>query len=107
MDEPESDNTPEDEADVRERMDGLAAKLVAQGLHSTVQVVRRECYIAATLHRPGHKNIDLVIDADGYTELRYWADLAASPEQTVSVILRALAAITGTELSQSERPPPT
>lgn len=103
----ESDSAPEDEADVRGRMDALAEQLAAKGLQTTVHVTHRVFDITATLRQPERKDIDVVIDEDGYTELRYWADPAASPEQSVAVIIRALAAITGTEPSQSGRPPPT
>jgi hypothetical protein len=107
MSKPESDAAPEEAPEVRERMDALAAKLAAQGLHTTVQVIRREPYITAAVHRVGSKDIEVVIDPDGYTELRYWADPAAGSEQAVAVIGRVLAAITGTDTNQSGDPPPT
>lgn len=88
-------------------MDRLAEQLVASGLQARVHQIRREFYITATLHASGRKDIEVVIDEDGYTELRYWADRAASAEQTTDVIDRALAAITATPPSQSERLPPT
>ena len=32
----------------------------------------------ATLRVPGQREIEVVIDEDGYTELRYWASLSAT-----------------------------
>lgn len=105
MAKPGSD-APAKAPEVRERMDALAAKLAAQGLHATVQVIGREPYIMAAVHRVGGKDIEVVIDPDGYTELRYWADPAASCGQAVAVIGRVVAVITGTASSELERPPP-
>ncbi len=50
--------------------------------------------VTATLDRPGVKASEVIVDEDGYVELRYWNPPTATPEQITSVIVRALAAIT-------------
>ena len=47
----------------------------------------------ATLRRPGQREVEVAIDADGYTELRYWASLEIAPTHTVATITSALAVI--------------
>jgi phage-related protein len=102
-----SERSAEDESDVRWRMGGLAEQLTASGLQATVHETHHVFDITATLQQPERKDVDVVIDEDGYTEVRYWADPAASPEETVAVIVRTLAVITGTELAQPKRRPST
>ncbi len=45
------------------------------------------------LRQPGQRKIEAVIDADGYTELRYWSSLNITPAQTVATITSAMALI--------------
>jgi hypothetical protein len=45
----------------------------------------------------------VIVDDDGYVELRYWNQPGASAQQTATVIVRALAAITA---AQRIQPPP-
>src|SRR5215472_15014278 len=47
----------------------------------------------ATLRQPGQREIEVAIDADGYTELRYWASPDVTPTHTVATITSALAVI--------------
>ena len=59
-------------------------------LHNTQGVLD----ITATMHQPGSKEIDVVVDEDSYVEIRYWSDPAATPAQLVGIISRALITIT-------------
>src|SRR5262245_11205356 len=49
--------------------------------------------LTAKLHQPGQRELGVVIDADGYTELRYRASVNVTPAQTVATITSALAII--------------
>ena len=106
MNDREPDSVAEDKAAIRTRMDALAKELTANGLPATMHVTYGVFDISVTLHQPGQKDINIVIDEDGYTELRYWADSPACPEQTVTVVCHALAAVTGTASGQSQRTSP-
>jgi hypothetical protein len=49
--------------------------------------------VTATLDRPGTRASEVIVDEDGYFELRYWNQPSATPEQITTVVVRALAAI--------------
>ena len=74
-------------------MRAVAAGLDAGGLVTQVNQTRGVLDITATLDRPGTKPAEVVVDEDGYVELRYWNRPGATPEQVTTVILRALATI--------------
>jgi hypothetical protein len=74
-------------------MRAIATGLTAAGLTADVNVTRGVLDITATLQRPGGKPAEVVVDEDGYIELRYWNRPGATPEQISAVIVRALAAI--------------
>jgi hypothetical protein len=74
-------------------MRAIAAGLDAGGLVAQVNQTRGVLDITATLDRPGSKPAEVVVDEDGYVELRYWNCPGATPEQVTTVILRALATI--------------
>src|SRR5262249_29516451 len=47
----------------------------------------------AILRPPGQRDIEVIVDEDGYTELRYRANESTTPTTAVAAIARALAAI--------------
>jgi hypothetical protein len=75
------------------RMRAIAAGLTAAGLTAQLHDTRGVLDITASLHRPGHKHAVVVVDDDGYVELRYWNHPGATPDQVTAVITRALAAV--------------
>ena len=77
------------------QMRAIAAELTAAGLNAHVHQASEVLDITATLSRAGRKDSHVIIDEDGYVELRYWNDPAATPAQIAVTITRALAAITG------------
>jgi hypothetical protein len=79
--------------ETEQRMRAIAAALAAGGLVAEVNQTRGVFDITATLERPGSKPTEVVVDEDGYVELRYWNRPGATPEQVTTVILRALATI--------------
>jgi hypothetical protein len=74
-------------------MRAIAAGLDAAGLDARVHDTCGVLDVTATLHRPGCKEIDVVVDEDGYVELRYWSAPGDTPAQVTATIGRALAAI--------------
>jgi hypothetical protein len=80
---------PVNDPAVAERMRATAAGLTSAGftvhLHNTKGVLD----IAAVYRRPGGRDIKVIIDEDGYAEIRYWNSPAAPPGD-VTGLIRAL-----------------
>jgi hypothetical protein len=72
----------------------VAAQLSAAGLVSAVQGTSAGLELTATSHRPGRREIEVVVDEDGYAELRWWAAPGATPADVAAVITRAIASVT-------------
>ncbi len=88
---------PHDEpapADTTARMHAIAAGLAAAGLAARLHDTRGTLDITAVARRPGRRRTAIIVDDDGYVELRYWNDPAATPAQITATITRALTAIT-------------
>jgi hypothetical protein len=75
------------------RLHEIAAGLAAIGLVAHLHRTRAGTDLTATLHRPGHREVEVVLDEDGYTELRYWASLSSPPAIVVTAIANALDAL--------------
>lgn len=88
-------SSPDDPDSTAGRMAAIAAGLQAAGLDARVHETSGVLDITATLHTAGSKDIALIVDEDGYIELRWWSAPGAAPAQTTATIRRALAAITG------------
>jgi hypothetical protein len=89
--------------DATARMHAIAAALTAAGLTTQVHLTRGVLDMTATWERPDAKAAEVIVDDDGYAEIRYWNHPWAAPPQVATVIVRALAAITATQRTQ---PPP-
>ena len=76
-----------------QRMRAIAAGLTDAGLDTCLNETRGVLDVTATLDRPGAKASEVIVDEDGYVELRYWNQPGATPEQMTLVVVRALAAI--------------
>jgi hypothetical protein len=96
-------STPAPDPDTAARMHAVAAALTTAGLTAHVHLTRGVLDVTATWERTGGKAAEVIVDDDGYTELRYWNHPWATPAQVAAVIVRALAAITA---SQRTQPPP-
>ena len=79
--------------DAADRLRAIGAGLAAAGLAARLHESPAETDLTATLRRPGQREIEVVVDEDGYTELRYWASLDVPPAHAVATITGALAAI--------------
>jgi hypothetical protein len=75
------------------RMRAIAAGLTAAGLDVCLNETRGVLDVTATLDRPGAKTSEVVVDEDGYVELRYWNQPGVTPERITLVVVRALVAI--------------
>jgi hypothetical protein len=75
-------------------MHATAAALAATGLDAKVHSTRGVLDITASLHQSAGRSVEVIVDEDGYAEIRYWNAPGAPPAQVVAVITAALAAIT-------------
>ena len=89
--------------DFAARMRAIAAALTAAGLKARVNRTGRLLDVTATWERPDGRAAEVIVDDDGYVEVRYWNHPWATPAQVAVVIVRALAEITATQRTQ---PPP-
>lgn len=78
-----------------ERMDAIAAGLSAAGLAALVNQNRGAVDVTATVRPTGHREIEVTVDDDGYTQIVYWNRPEATPEQVTAIITGVLAVITG------------
>ena len=62
---------------------------------AALNVTRETPDITARLPQPGGRDITIIIDDDGYIELRFWASPGATPSQTATTLTRAISVITG------------
>jgi hypothetical protein len=76
------------------RMRAIADALSAAGLAVTISQTRTAVEVVATLYTEGRREIEAVIDEDGYSELRFWHQPDATPAQMSATITRGLDAIT-------------
>lgn len=80
--------------DAADRLWAIADELSAAGLTTHLRCTRGVLDLSATMYRSGHRETDVIVDEDGYTELHYWADPAATPAQVAYAITTALTAVT-------------
>ena len=76
------------------RMWAIADELSLAGIATHLHRTRGVLDLTATMRQPGHRETDVVVDQDGYTELHYWADPDATPAEVAYAITSALAAVT-------------
>jgi serine/threonine-protein kinase RsbW len=77
-----------------ERMREMAAELTAHGLTTHLTDSRAGLDLTATLSPSGKREAELIIDEDGYAELRYWNPPGTPPAQVTATAIRALHAVT-------------
>jgi len=76
------------------RMHATTAALAGAGLDARVHSTRGVLDITASLHQPGGRSTEVIVDEDGYVQISYWNAPGATAAQVVAVITAALAAIT-------------
>ena len=72
------------------RLHEIAAGLAAVGLVTHLHRTPAGTDLTATLRLPGYRDIEVIADEDGYTELRYWCSLTSTPVADVATIARLL-----------------
>lgn len=86
---------PFGDEDAMARMRAIAAELSAAGLDAHLHEGRDSIDVTAVgKPEPGGREIEAVVDDDGYVELRYWNAPGATPAQVRAVIMRVLEVIT-------------
>jgi hypothetical protein len=88
-----SSHTDAGDGETAGRMRAITAGLSDAGLVACLNETRGVLDITATLDRPGGKASAVIVDEDGYVEVRYWNHPGATPEHITAVIVGALAAI--------------
>jgi anti-sigma regulatory factor (Ser/Thr protein kinase) len=78
-----------------QRLRAMAADLAAHGLTTHLTDSRAGLDLTATLSPSGKREAELIIDEDGYAELRYWIPPGTPPAEVTAAALRALNAVTG------------
>jgi hypothetical protein len=86
--------------DTAARMRATAAALAAGGLEAKTHAIRGVLDITASLRRPDGKPVKVIIDEDGYAEIRYWNAPGATPAQVAAVVTAALATIAAATVSE-------
>ncbi len=88
------------------RLHQVAAGLTKLGLITRIHRTRAGTDLTATLHSPGRRDIQIIVDEDGYTELRYWASLNGTPAAAVTAIAGVVESLTASQ-SLANREGPT
>jgi len=77
------------------RMTQITAGLRAAGLSARLHETQGVLDITAALDRSQCRQVEVIVDQDGYVQISFWNDPAATPARTVAVINRALTSILG------------
>jgi hypothetical protein len=77
----------------QERVLAIAAHLSATGLGIRLNQGDHACELTATRHVWGLHDIEIILDQDGYCELRCWTSPNATPIQIAAAVTHAVAAV--------------
>jgi len=88
------------------RLHEIAAGLTRIGLVTRLHRTRIGTDLTATLHPGSYRDVEVIADEDGYTELRYWASLRTPPTAAVAAIAGVLDALIASQ-SLADRTSPT
>lgn len=89
--EPDDPDAPDREDWIRD----IDTALTAAGLTTRLSQNAGGLDVTAVIHPPGRKPAEVIIDEDGYVELRWWSDPGADPQRVTATITSALTAVTG------------
>jgi hypothetical protein len=76
------------------RMRDIAAHLSVAGLDTSLHESRACIDVTARTPGPVREAVEVCVDEDGYTEVRYWHPPDATAAQVCTTITRVIAAIT-------------
>ncbi|HEX9354841.1 MAG TPA: SAM-dependent methyltransferase [Streptosporangiaceae bacterium] len=92
---PAGDTGPDlDPEESLQRMLVLTGLLSAAGLTASLNVTRDIPDVTARLPQPGGRDITVIVDDDGYIELRFWARPGTSPSHITTMLTGAIRVIT-------------
>lgn len=74
-------------------MRGIADALRAAGLAVRLHSTAAGWDLTAAARRPGGRETEVVVDEDGYVEIRYWNRPGATPAHVADVVTRALGVV--------------
>lgn len=97
---PASPGSEPDDRDGQDRADwirDLDTALSAAGLSTRLRDSAGGLDLKATIHPPGQKPTDVIVDEDGYVELHWWCEPAATPQQVAAALTAALTALIGVQ----------
>jgi hypothetical protein len=77
-----------------ECMRTIEAALAASGLTTHLTDSRAGLDLTATLSPSGKREAEIIIDEDGFAELRYWNPPGTPPAEVTATALRVLKAVT-------------
>ncbi len=72
----------------------VAAGLTSAGLSPVLHETRAGLDLTATVHQPGRREAEVILDEDGYAELHWWTDPGAAPADMATGISRLLTTVT-------------
>jgi hypothetical protein len=90
---PDPDPDPDPDESLQ-RMLVITGLLTAAGLTACLTVTRDIPDVTAWLPQPGGRDIKIIIDDDGYVELRFWVSPDATPERVTTVVTGTIAGLT-------------
>jgi hypothetical protein len=85
------------------RIRATATALATAGLDAKVHSTRGVLDITASLHQPGGRPVEVIVDEDGYVQISYWNTPGATPARVVEVITAVLAALAAATLGEPAR----
>lgn len=71
-------------------LEDVAASLAAAGTPGQLSGAEDEKYLAIPAALPGHRAAEVIVDSDGYCELRWWLTAGTPARQAAAVITAAL-----------------
>ena len=72
----------------------ITGLLTAAGLTACLNVTQDIPDVTAQLSRPGGRDIKVIVDDDGYIELRLWTGPGTTPSEITTTVTRAITVLT-------------
>ena len=99
--------TPTARPSPADRIRAIAAGLTAAGISAATNGNNiTGLDVTATTQPPGHAATEIMLDEDGYAEIRWYTNPDAPAADVTAALTRILAAITATPAAPAPAPPP-
>lgn len=100
-------STPSAPHDTAQRIRAIAAGLTAAGITTATHGNNiTGLDVTATTQPPGHATTEIMLDEDGYAEIRWYTNPAAPAPDVTTALTRILAAITAAPSALHPHPRP-